>query len=84
MNAATRDDLESLQMTPGEQATEAAARRLTEQIEDALAAVAVRGSADAGEIEAVSDRIERAARDLVAALRDLSQERHEAGAGEGV
>jgi hypothetical protein len=61
-------------LTPAEQETQSAAERLNAQIEDALAAVAV-SSSDTGELEACADRLERAARDLAVALRDLAGRR---------
>lgn len=65
-------------MTRAEQETETEARRLTAQIEEALAAVIVRSTSDPTELEACADRLERAARDLVVALRDLARERRKA------
>ena len=62
------------QTTRGEQETTTEARRLTSQIEDALAAVARRTN-ETDELEAYADRIERAARDLSVALRELARER---------
>jgi hypothetical protein len=64
--------------TRAEKETETEARRLTAQIDDALAAVARRSSSDAAELEACADRLDRAARDLVVALRELSRERQTA------
>ena len=61
-------------MTRGEQETETAATRLIELIEDALSVVAIQSS-EVDSLEAVADRIERAARDLSAALRELAHER---------
>ncbi|HEV2912762.1 MAG TPA: hypothetical protein VGX92_05540 [Pyrinomonadaceae bacterium] len=63
------------QMTRAEQEAETEARRVTSQIEEALAAVAVRANTDADGLEACADRLERAARDLVVALRELALER---------
>ena len=63
-------------MTRGEKETESEASRLIEHIEEALAAVAIRSSAEVDSLEAVADRIERAARDLSTALRELAHERH--------
>lgn len=74
MSAAT-ELTSSPQLTRAEQETETAAKRLVGQIEDALVAVAARHSNEPEELEAISDRIERAARDLVTALRELSEER---------
>lgn len=62
-------------MTRAEQEAETEARRLTGQIEEALAAVAIRTNADTDGLEACADRLERAARDLVVALRELARER---------
>ncbi len=63
------------QVTRAEKETETEAKRLVAQIDDALAAVARRSSSDAAELEACADRLERAARDLVVTLRELSHER---------
>ena len=66
------------QLTRAEQEVQSAAERLNSQIADALAAVAAR-SAPGGldELEASPDRLERAARDLAVALRELVEERQE-------
>lgn len=69
-------DLSIRQLTRGEKETETEATRLLEFIEDALAAVAIRSTAEVDSLEAVADRIERAARDLSVALRELAHERH--------
>ena len=67
------------QLPPAEQETESAAERLLTQIADARSTVLNRTSDDA-ELEACADRIERAARDLSAALRELARRRrNEAG-----
>jgi hypothetical protein len=63
------------QMTRSEQETENEANRLTAQVEAALAAVAMRSPDEDDSLESAADRIERAARDLGAALRGLAQER---------
>jgi hypothetical protein len=61
-------------LTRGEQETETAATRLIELIEEALSIVAIQTS-EVDSLEAVADRIERAARDLSVALRELARER---------
>ena len=61
-------------LTRGEQETETAATRLIELIEEALSVVAIQSS-EVDSLEAVADRIERAARDLSVALRELAHER---------
>jgi hypothetical protein len=68
-------DRSSPQMSRGEKETEAAATRLIEHIEEALAAVAIRSTTEVDSLEAIADRIERAARDLSVALRELAHER---------
>ena len=65
----------SRQLSRGEKETETEATRLIEHIEEALAAVAVRSTVEADSLEAVADRIERAARDLSTALRELAEQR---------
>jgi hypothetical protein len=62
-------------LTRAEQEVQSGAERLTVQINDALAAVAVRSPNGEGELEAVAERLERAARDLAVALRELAEER---------
>ena len=65
-------------LSRAEQETETAAERLNAQIEAALAAVALRTSDSVEELDACADRLERAARDLAVALRELARERHAA------
>jgi hypothetical protein len=62
-------------MTRAEQETQTEAERLNAQVERALAAVAVRSTNETEELEACANRIERAARDLSVALRELARER---------
>jgi len=50
-----------------------AAERLNTQVEDALTVVASASGGAPDELEASADRIERAARDLSVALRDLAR-----------
>jgi hypothetical protein len=68
-------DVSISQMTRSEQETEKASTRLIEQVENALAVVAVRSNDDGQSLDGSADRIERAARDLADALRELSRER---------
>jgi truncated hemoglobin YjbI len=68
-------DLSTGQMSRGEKETETEAARLIEHIEEALAAVATRSTVDLESLEAVADRIERAAHDLSTALRELAEQR---------
>ena len=70
-----KPELSMRQLTRGEKETETEAARLIEHIEEALSAVAIRSSDQADSLDAVADRIERAARDLSAALRELADQR---------
>lgn len=62
-------------LTRAERETKTAAERLVAQMEAALQAVVARSDNDPKELEAYADRIERAARDLTVALRELARER---------
>lgn len=61
------------QLSLAEQEAEKAAQRLNTQIEAALSAVQAHDGTE--ELEACADRLERAARDLTVALRELAQRR---------
>lgn len=63
------------QWSRGEKETEAEATRLVELIEEALAVVSIRAATEADSLEAIADRIERAARDFSVALRELAGQR---------
>ena len=63
------------QRTRAEQETENEANRLREQVDAALLAVASRSPDDIETLRTAADRIERAARDLADALRQLAQQR---------
>ena len=75
LGVAMKPDLSTSQMTRAEQEAETEANRLIEQIEGALAAVAIRSTDEADSLDGFADRIERAARDLVFAVRELAQAR---------
>ena len=68
-------DLSTRQMSRGEKETETEAARLIELIEEALAAVAISSTDEVDSLEAVAVRIERAARDLSTALREIAEQR---------
>lgn len=63
------------QKTRAEQETENEANRLREQIDEALVVVASRSPDEIESLQTAADRIERAARDLSDALRQLAQQR---------
>jgi hypothetical protein len=65
------------QMTRAEQEAQTEANRLIEQIQNALAELAIRSS-DVDSLLGAADRIDRAARDLAYALRELAGERRAA------
>ena len=58
-----------------EKETETEAARLAELVDAALSQVAIPSSSDSDSLQSIADRIERAARDLSVALRELAQER---------
>ncbi len=64
------------QLSRAEQETETAAKRLNEQIDAALAAVAVRSQDGTDDLDGIAARLERAARDLAVALRELAEQRN--------
>ena len=63
------------QRTRAEQETENEANRLREQVDAALAAVISRSPDEVESLQTAADRIERAARDLADALRELARQR---------
>ena len=63
------------QRTRAEQETENEANRLREQVDAALIAVASRSPDEIESLQFAADRIERAARDLADALRQLAEQR---------
>jgi len=62
--------------TRAEQETENEANRLREQVDAALLAVVSRSPDEVESLQTAADRIERAARDLADALRQLAQQRN--------
>ena len=66
------------QKSRAEQETENEANRLKEQVEAALAIVPLRSHEEVDSLNTAADRIERAARDLSDALRQLARQRRSA------
>ena len=62
-------------MSRSEKETETEASRLVEFVEEALGLVALHSRADFESMESIADRIERSARNLSVALREIAQER---------
>ncbi len=73
MSKSRRDSQSPL--SNAEQETQSAAERLNTQVEAALSSVTLRAPDTADELEAYADRIERTARDLSVALRELAGQR---------
>jgi len=63
------------QKSRAEQETENEANRLREQVDAALAAVISRSPDEVESLQSAADRIERAARDLADAVRELARQR---------
>ena len=63
------------QKSRAEQETENEANRLREQVQAALSIVSQRSPDEVDALQSAADRIERAARDLSDALRELAQQR---------
>jgi GTP cyclohydrolase I len=63
------------QRSRGEKETETEAARLIEHVKQALATVAINSTVEGDSLEGIADRIERAARDLSAGLRELAEQR---------
>jgi hypothetical protein len=63
------------QLTRAEREVQTAAERLTVQIEDALVAITGHAPESGEELDACADRLERAARDMAVAIRELAESR---------
>ena len=75
MTSSMNQQAAASQKTRAEQETENEANRLREQIDAALAAVALRSPDEVEALQMAADRIERAARDLSDALRQIAEQR---------
>ncbi|HKO95489.1 MAG TPA: hypothetical protein VJU86_00750 [Pyrinomonadaceae bacterium] len=73
-----KPELSARRMSRSEKETQTEAARLAELVDTALAQVAIRSNTDADSLQSIADRIERAARDLSVALRELARERRSA------
>ena len=77
MSRSRRSTPPPTQLSNAEQETQAAAERLNTQVEAALATISQRTHDSGDELEAYADRIERTARDLSVALRELARRRQQ-------
>jgi len=75
MTSSMNQQAAASQRTRAEQETENEANRLREQVDAALAIVALRSRDEIDSLNMAADRIERAARDLADALRQIAEQR---------
>ena len=73
-----KPELSTRLLSRSEKETETEAARLAELVDTALSQVAIRSTSDSDSLLSIADRIERAARDLSVALRELARERRSA------
>ena len=78
MTSSMNQQAAASQKTRAEQETENEANRLREQVDAALAVVPLRSPDEVDSLQNSADRIERAARDLADALRQLARQRQAA------
>ena len=78
MTSSMNQQAAASQKTRAEQETENEANRLREQVEAALATVALRSPDEIDSLQMAADRIERAARDLADAIRQIAEQRQSA------
>ena len=78
MTSSMNQQAAASQRTRAEQETENEANRLREQVDAALAVVSLRSPDEVDSLHMAADRIERAARDLADALRQLARQRQAA------
>lgn len=78
MTSSMNQQATASQKTRAEQETENEANRLREQVDAGLAIVALRSPDEVDSLHMAADRIERAARDLADALRQLAEQRQAA------
>ena len=78
MTSSMNQQAAASQKTRAEQETENEANRLREQVDAALAVVALRSPDEVESLQMAADRIERAARDLADALRQIADQRQAA------
>ncbi|HET9524994.1 MAG TPA: hypothetical protein VFO99_02425 [Pyrinomonadaceae bacterium] len=78
MTSSMNQQAAASQKSRAEQETENEANRLREQVDAALAVVNLRSPDEVDSLHMAADRIERAARDLADALRQLAEQRQAA------
>jgi Xaa-Pro aminopeptidase len=75
MTSSMNQQATASQKSRAEQETENEANRLREQVDAALAVVALRSPDEVDALQMAADRIDRAARDLSDAIRQLAEQR---------
>ena len=78
MTSSMNQQAAASQKTRAEQETENEANRLREQVDAALDMVALRSPDEVDSLQTAADRIERAARDLADAIRQIAEQRQTA------
>ena len=78
MTSSMNQQAAASQKTRAEQETENEANRLREQVDAALAIIALRSPDEIDSLQTAADRIERAARDLADAIRQIAEQRQAA------
>ena len=78
MTSSMNQQATASQKTRAEQETENEANRLREQVDAALDIVALRSPDEVDSLQMAADRIERAARDLADAIRQIAEQRQAA------
>ena len=78
MTSSMNQQAAASQKTRAEQETENEANRLREQVDAALDIVALRSPDEVDSLQMAADRIERAARDLADAIRQIAEQRQAA------
>ena len=78
MTSSMNQQAAASQKTRAEQETVNEANRLRDEVDAALAVVALRSPDEVDSLQMAADRIERAARDLADAVRQLAEQRQAA------
>ncbi len=78
MTSSMNQQAAASQKTRAEQETENEANRLRDEVEAALAVVALRSPDEVESLQMAADRIERTARDLADAVRQIAEQRQAA------
>ena len=78
MTSSMNQQAAASQKTRAEQETENEANRLRDEVDAALSVVALRSPDEVESLQMAADRIERAARDLADAVRQIAEQRQAA------